>query len=133
MSTRSETYLAHQLMSLIADHYEISLKDLVCSKAGKNRLARGSAIFAIRKHTNLPLTSIASLLGYETSEMVWYALKQHEVDIRRNVSLHRVQFLVETFVNAAVNLQAASEKEMKSYSTSEDTAWLIDDILDDCI
>lgn len=130
MSTRSETYLAHQILSLIANHYEISLKELICGKSGNARLARGSAIYAIRKHASLPLTSVAALLGYDTTEVVLYALRLHEVEMRNNLHLKRVQQLVEDFVAAAIDLLMPSEKENKTDSSSDDPAWLIDDILE---
>ena len=111
MRTRSETYLAHQILTLVASHYEISLKELLCGKSYNARLARGSAIYAIRKHTSLPLTSVAALLGYDTPEVVLYSLRLHEVDMRSNPQLQKVQHLVEHFVSAAIDLQMPSKTE----------------------
>ena len=133
MHIRRETYLAHQILSLVANHYEVSLKELICGKSGNARLARGGAVYAIRTQTNLPLLSIAALLGYDTTEVLLYALKQHEVDMRNNSHLQHVQQLVENFVSAAIDLQVPSEREDSIDIAPDDPAWLIDDILDELV
>lgn len=133
MRTRNETYLAHQILALVVSHYEISMKELICGKSGNARLARGSAIYAIRKHASLPLTSVAALLGYDTTEVALYSLRLHEVDMRNNPHLQRVQHFVENFVSAAIDLQIPSEKEIKTETVSDDSAWIIDDILDEFV
>ena len=141
MSVRQETYLAHQLLSLVTSHFDISLKELICGKSGTARLARGSAVYAIRKHASLPFTSIAALFGLDTTEAAWYVLRLHEVDMQKNPHLQRVQHLIDDFVAASVDLQLPSEvdsqqsswKEVKADTLSNDTAWLLDEILDDFI
>ena len=141
MSVRQDTYLAHQLLSLVTSHFDISLRELICGKSGIARLARGSAVYAIRKHANLPFASIAAMFGLDTTEAAWYVLKLHEVDMQRNPHLQRVQLLVDDFVEASTDLQMPSEddsqqsvgKNVKSDNLSNDTAWLLDEILDDFI
>lgn len=122
MNTRSDTYLAYQLIFLVASHYEVSLKELICGKSDNARLARGSAVYAIRKHANLPLSSIAPLLGFDTTEKVLYTLRMYEAKMKEKNHLPRVQHLIEDFVSAAIDLQMPSAKDADTDDLPASTA-----------
>lgn len=122
MNIRSDTYLAYQLIFLVASHYEVSLKELICSKSDNAQLARGSAVYAIRKHANLPLSSIAPLLGFDTTEKVLYTLRMYEAKMKEKNLLPRVQHLIEDFVAAVIDLQMPSTKDADTDALPASTA-----------
>lgn len=133
MNSRSNTYLAYQIISLVASHYEVSLKELICGKSGNAWLARGSAVYAIRKHTNLPLPTIGSLLGYDTIENVLCELKLYDAATKKDPHLQHIQNLIKGFVTASTDLQRIAENEPTAENSSQETFTVADPTKEQCL
>ena len=112
MDIKHDTYLALLILDFVAAHYELSLKEMICGKSGKARLARGSAVYGIRRCTKLPIQSVASFLGYKNLHTCLFALRSHEAEIRNDSQLQKVQRLIEDFISTSE--PRSSEPQTKS-------------------
>lgn len=82
-------YYCHQIISFVASVLEISVEDIFFSKSGTARKARLWTVYLIRRMTVASMTMIGETLGFDSVQVVMYAIRLQEVHMKQDPTVRQ--------------------------------------------
>lgn len=77
-------FCCHQMISVVASDFEISVEDIFLQKSAIARKARLCVVYVARRMTGASLAMIGETLGFDSVSEVFYALRLQELRMKQN-------------------------------------------------
>lgn len=88
---------AELIMNIVAEHYNISVQDIISTKRDKSRVyPRQIVMYLCRNHTDKSLKEIGNLLGNRDHSTIMHGCSKIEEDLANNVN--NIQTTIETLM-----------------------------------
>lgn len=94
---QSRQITAELIMNIVAEHYNISVQDIISTKRDKSRVyPRQIVMYLCRNHTDKSLKEIGNLLGNRDHSTIMHGCSKIEEDLANNVN--NIQTTIETLM-----------------------------------